>query len=104
MIIAGFLIIIFFYIKKTNDSSVKKMLLNQERHAKVVSIYLNREEHNFPYVEFSNGEKKIRDYPYEKGDSVSKKIGDSIEYIFRGDTILKHNFFDTARKNKALTN
>jgi hypothetical protein len=102
IILMGFLFIIIIYIKKTNDISVKKMLLDEEIYAKVLQIYHNRDEHNFKYVKFSNGENKIMDYPYKEGDSVSKKRGDSIEYIYRGNVILKQNLFETARKNKAL--
>lgn len=102
IILIGFLFIIIIYIKKTNDTSVKKMLLDHERHAKVIQIYHNRDEHNFEYVKFSNEENKIMDYPYKEGDSVSKKRGDSIEYIYRGNVVLKQNLFETARKNKAL--
>ncbi len=54
------------------------------------------------YVKFSNGSQKILEYPYKIGDSISKKKGDSIEYIFRKDSIIKYNLLEESRQNGLL--
>ncbi|KFF11691.1 hypothetical protein N6B72_16910 [Chryseobacterium soli] len=90
------------YLIVTSNSSIKKQLLSIERYTRVIEIYNNREEHNFLYVKYSNGTQKILEFPYQVGDSVSKKKGDSIEYIFRKDSIIENNFFEESRKNGYL--
>ncbi|UKB86102.1 hypothetical protein LF887_10895 [Chryseobacterium sp. MEBOG06] len=72
--------------------------MSLERYTRVIDIYNNRHEHNFLYVKFSNGSEKILEYPYKLGDSISKKRGDSIEYIFRKDSIIENNLFEESRK------
>lgn len=71
------------YLIVNSNQLVKEQLLSIERNAKVIEIYNNKKEHNFLYVKYSDGAQKILEYPYQVGDSVSKKKGDSIEYIFR---------------------
>lgn len=85
-----------------SNSDRKQKLLSIERYTKVIDIYNNRNEHNFLYVKFSNGSQKILEYPYKVGDSVSKRKGDSIEYIFRKDSIIENNLFEESRKNGLL--
>ncbi|SEH45597.1 hypothetical protein [Chryseobacterium culicis] len=91
-----------FYLNYNSTDLTKEQLLKINRHTKVIEIYINKNEHNFPYVKFSNGSEKIMETPYEIGDSISKKKGDSIEYIFRGDSIIKNNLFEVARRDKIL--
>jgi hypothetical protein len=95
-----FFIVIFliFFREKTN----KKSLIDYEMFAKVTNIYRDKYEHNFLFVKYSNGSVELFEYPYKIGDSISKKKGDSIEYIFRGDSIIKNNLFEVARRDKIL--
>ncbi|HCA07165.1 hypothetical protein [Chryseobacterium sp.] len=93
--------VIFYFVffrKKTTENS----LIDYEMHAKVIDIYRDRNEHNFLFVKYSNGLVELLDYPYKIGDSISKKKGDSIEYIFREHNIIKNNLFKVARKNGLL--
>jgi len=92
--------IIYLIINLNSDR--KQKLLSIERHTKVITIYNNEHEHNFMYVKFSNGSQKILEYPYKIGDSISKKKGDSIEYIFRKDSIIKYNLLEESRQNGLL--
>ncbi len=92
--------IIYLIINLNSDR--KQKLLSIERHTKVITIYNNKREHNFMYVKFSNGSQKILEYPYKIGDSISKKKGDSIEYIFRNDSIIKYNLLEESRQNGLL--
>jgi len=94
--IISFFIIYEYY---NGDKNVKKQLLNIENHSTVIDIYNNKEEHNFPYVKYSNGRRKILEFDYKIGDSISKSKGDSIEYIFRDGKIIKNNWFERYRKN-----
>ncbi|WP_343609483.1 hypothetical protein [Chryseobacterium oranimense] len=93
-----FIIILVIFLRKTTNDS----LLDYEISAKVTSIYRDRKEHNFLFVKYSNGSVELLDYPYKIGDSISKKKGDSIEYIFREDSVIQNNLFETARKEKTL--
>jgi len=96
-------IFIFFIILREyyygNDLRVKS-LLKEEYNLKVDSVYLNKEEHNFKYVAFSNGEKQSMNFGYEKNDSIVKKKGDSIEYIYRNGYVIKYNILDLLRDYK----
>lgn len=65
-------------------------------------MYANKNQHNLGYVRFSNGINEFLEYPYKVNDSISKKKGDSIEYIFRNHTIIKNNYLEQARKNGEL--
>ncbi|MBT2623426.1 hypothetical protein [Chryseobacterium sp. ISL-6] len=95
-LIIGFIAIYeYFY----GEENVKKQLLLIENHSTVVDIYNNREEHNFLYVKYSNGRKKILEFEYKIGDSISKSKGDSIEYIFRNGKIIKNNLFERHRES-----
>jgi hypothetical protein len=96
-----FLFTIIYLIINSNSEREQK-LLSIERYTRVIDIYNNRQEHNFLYVKFSNGSQKILEYPYKVGDSISKKRGDSIEYIFRKDSIIENNLFEEYRKNGLL--
>ena len=88
------------YVILTDTEATKKQLLSIDRHTKVIRIYKNEKEHNFLYVDFSNKNSKILEYPYLVGDSLSKNKGDSIEYIFRDGKILENNFLEAYRKKK----
>ncbi|AZA77616.1 hypothetical protein EG347_08855 [Chryseobacterium sp. G0186] len=90
------------YLVINSESDKKQSLLIINRHTRVVDIYPNKNQHNLGYVRFSNGINEFLDYPYKIGDSVSKNSGDSIEYIFRKDSIIKNNYFEEARKNGLL--
>ncbi|WP_131401697.1 hypothetical protein [Chryseobacterium sp. JM1] len=94
--------LIVFYLNYNSDNLTKEQLLKINRHTKVIDVYVNKNEHNFLYVKFSNGSEKIMETSYQIGDSISKNKGDSIEYIFRGDSIIQNNLFEIARKEKAL--
>jgi len=96
------LLFIIIYLIINSNSKRKQKLLSIERYTRVVDIYNNRHEHNFQYAKFSNGSQKILEYPYKVGDSISKKRGDSIEYIFRKDSIIENNLFEESRKNGLL--
>jgi hypothetical protein len=80
------------------DEIRKKMLLDERRNTTVVDIYRDRNEHNFTFVKYSNGKKELLDFQYKIGDSVSKKKGDSIEYIFRNKKIIKNNWLKNYQK------
>lgn len=75
----------------------KEELLHKEYNKKVDSIYVNKNEHNFTYVVYSDGKEEILDFNYLKNDSLSKKRGDSIEYIYRNNGILKNNLLESLR-------
>ncbi|WP_294284372.1 hypothetical protein [uncultured Chryseobacterium sp.] len=92
------IIIFVIFSRKTNRDS----LADYEIFAKVVDIYRDKNEHNFLFVKYSNGIVELLDYPYKIGDSISKKRGDSIEYIFRGDNIIQNNLFKKARNEKLI--
>lgn len=96
-----FLFTIIYLIINSNSEREQK-LLNVERYTKVVEIYPNKNQHNLGYVRFSNGVNEFLEYPYKVNDSISKKKGDSIEYIFRNDSIIKNNYLEEARKNGLL--
>lgn len=90
------------YLIINSNELVKEKILSIERNTKVIDIYNNKKEHNFLYVKYSNGTQKILEFSYQIGDSVSKKKGDSIEYIFRKDSIIKYNLFEESRKYGVL--
>ncbi|WP_263602877.1 hypothetical protein [Chryseobacterium sp. PET-29] len=96
------LLLTIMYLIINSNRLVKEKILAIERNARVVDIYNNKKEHNFLYVKYSNGNQKLLEYPYKLGDSVSKKKGDSIEYIFRKDSIIKNNLLEDSRKNGFL--
>ncbi|MFP3833290.1 hypothetical protein [Chryseobacterium sp. SIMBA_028] len=103
--ILSFICILLFtrvYLSINSNKLVKEEILSIERNAKVIDIYNNKKEHNFPYVKYSNGTQKILEFSYQIGDSVSKKKGDSIEYIFRKDSVIKSNLLEKARRNGIL--
>jgi len=90
------------YLIINSSSERKQKLLSIDRQTRVIEIYANRNQHNLGYVRFSNGVNEFLEYPYKVGDSISKKKGDSIEYIFRKDRIIENNFFEESRKNGYL--
>ncbi|MGE8434403.1 hypothetical protein [Chryseobacterium joostei] len=90
------------YLIINSNSEREQKLLNVERHTKVVEVYPNKNQHNFSYVKYSNGINELLEYPYKVGNSISKKKGDSIEYIFRNDSIIINNYLEEARKNGVL--
>lgn len=92
----------FVYLIVNSNTQIKQKLLNIERHTRVIEIYPNKAQHNLGFVRFSNGINEFLEYPYKIGDSISKKKGDSIEYIFRKDTIIENNYFEESRKNGFL--
>ncbi|STD06833.1 hypothetical protein [Chryseobacterium carnipullorum] len=102
LIFGSIVFLIIFYLNYNSDNLTKEQLLKINRHTKVIDVYVNKNEHNFLYVKFSNGSEKIMETSYHIGDSISKNKGDSIEYIFRGDSIIQNNLFETARKEKVL--
>lgn len=93
-----FISFIVIYINYNKKNIHKKEVLESFYNKTVDSVYVNKEEHNFIYVKFSDGTEESPQFNYKKNDSISKKKGDSIEYIFRKDSILKNNLFDTFRK------
>jgi len=96
----GFIIcVIIIYQYFYGEENVKKQLLHIENHSRVIDIYNNQKEHNFLFVKYSNGRKKILEFDYKIGDSISKNKGDSIEYIFRNGKIIENNLFDEYRRN-----
>lgn len=96
------LLFTIIYLIINSNADRKQKLLNIDRHTRVVEIYSNKDQHNLGYVRFSNGINEFLEYPYKVGDSISKKRGDSIEYIFRKDSIIKNNYFEESRKNGLL--
>ena len=98
LIFGTILLGIIIYIILTDNETTKNQILNLNRHTRVEKIYINVNEHNFTYVRFSNGKEKILEYPYEIGDSISKKKNDSIEYIFRNGNVIKYNMLEYYRK------
>lgn len=99
-----FLVVIigFLCIRESifGDEITKEALLNIERHTSVIGLYDNKEQHNAPYVKYSNGTSKILEFSYKLGDSISKNKGDSTEYIFRGQEIIKNNLLENYRNDK----
>lgn len=98
----GIFISTIAYLIINSNELLKQQLLSIERHTKVIAIYNNKNEHNFLYVKYSNGTQETLEYPYQIGDSVSKTKGDSIEYIFRKDSVIQNNFFEESRRNGKL--
>lgn len=96
-VIISFLII---YGYLYGENTKKEILLNIEKHTTVLDIYPNKEQHNMGYVNYSNGKNELLYFSYEIGDSISKNKGDSIEYIFRKDKIIKNNLLENYRNNK----
>ena len=90
--------IISIYTDYNRYELTKETLLNIEKHTRVMDIYINKEEHNFVYVKYSNGKQDLND-SYEIGDSLSKNKGDSIEYIFRKGKIIQNNLLENYRKS-----
>lgn len=100
-----FMIIILFvilYLVLSRKKRVEQSLLDYHLQTTVIDIYRDKNEHNFLFVKYSNGSVELLDYPYEIGDSISKKKGDSIEYIFRNGLLLKNNLIEKARENNLL--
>ncbi|GAA4162371.1 hypothetical protein GCM10022217_29660 [Chryseobacterium ginsenosidimutans] len=101
-LIVFFAILISFFIIREylyGDEITNKILLDSQIHSKVIRIYKNRDEHNFTFVKYSNGKEQLLDYPYQVGDSVSKNKGDSIEYVFRNNKVIKNNWLTSYLKN-----
>ncbi len=98
LIFVSLIIIVFIYKNNNRVNFTNASLLNMEKHTRVVDIYINKEEHNFIYVKYSNGKRESLDDPYQIGDSISKNKGDSIEYIFRNGKILENNLLEAYRK------
>lgn len=98
LVLAGAII----YQVINSDAERKHDLLSIERHTGVVDVYANKKQHNLGYVRFSNGRNEFLEYPYKIGYSISKKRGDSIEYIFRNGSIIQNNYLEEARKNGIL--
>ncbi|ASK32561.1 hypothetical protein CEY12_21820 [Chryseobacterium sp. T16E-39] len=84
----------YFY----GEKDTKRQILYWENHVKVIDIYNNKEQHNFPYVKYSNGKREPLEFSYKIGDSISKNKDDSIEYIFRNGEIIENNLFERYRK------
>ncbi len=93
------IVIISIYTDYNRYELTKETLLNIEKHTRVMDIYINKKEHNFVYVKYSNGKSESLDDPYKIGDSISKKRGDSIEYIFRKGKIIQNNLLENYRKS-----
>ena len=93
------IVIISIYTDYNRYELTKETLLNIEKHTRIMDIYINKEEHNFVYVKYSNGKSESLDDPYKIGDSISKKRGDSIEYIFRKGKIIQNNLLENYRKS-----
>lgn len=72
------------------DESVEN-ILKKEYIKKVDSVYVNKKEHNFKYVAYSNGQIESLDFSYNKNDSLVKKKYDSIEYVYRNGEVLQNN-------------
>jgi|GEM_PF-869963 len=102
LIFGSIVCLTIFYLNYNSNDLTKEKLLQINRHTKVIDIYVNKNEHNFLYVKFSNGSDKIMETRYKIGDSISKKRGDSIEYIYRGDSIIQNNLFEVAREEGML--
>ncbi|RXM50333.1 MULTISPECIES: hypothetical protein [unclassified Chryseobacterium] len=101
-VFVGIFVITILYLIINSNELVKRQLLSIERYTRVIDIYNNKKEHNFPYVKYSNGTQKVLGFSYQIGDSVSKSKGDSVEYIFRKDSIIVYNLFEESRKNGYL--
>ncbi|MFP3581661.1 hypothetical protein SB659_19055, partial [Arthrobacter sp. SIMBA_036] len=66
--ILSFICILLFtrvYLSINSNKLVKEEILSIERNAKVIDIYNNKKEHNFPYVKYSNGTQKILEFSYQ---------------------------------------
>ena len=99
LIFVSLIISVFFYINYNRVNLTYASLLEREKHTRVVDIYINKEEHNFIYVKYSNGKRESLDDPYQIGDSISKNKGDSIEYIFRKQEVIRNNLLENYRNN-----
>lgn len=99
--IAIILFIGFFILRQLlyGDAITRNILLNEKRNTTITEIYKDRNEHNFTFVKFSNGNKELLDFPYKIGDSLSKNKGDSIEYIFRNKKVIRNNWLKNYIKN-----
>lgn len=103
IILYGFILLcVITYLTVNSDDLTKKQILSIERNTRVIDIFRDKKNHNFPYVKFSNGKTIGLDEPYQVGDSISKKKGDSIEYIFRKDRIIKNNLLEEVRRDRGF--
>lgn len=107
LIIFGFIlgIIVFFtfaYMNYNDEQITKRNILNRERNDKIIDIFRVKKEHNYIYIRLAKGGISNYNNLYKIGDSLSKKRGDSIEYIFRGNNVIKNNLFEVARKQNFL--
>ncbi|MDW9378612.1 hypothetical protein [Chryseobacterium sp. JV558] len=102
LIFGSIVFLIIFYLNYNSDNQTKQRILEINRHEKVIDIYRDKNEHNFLFVKYSNGYVELLDYPYKIGDSISKNRGDSIEYIFRNDSVLKNNLIQQIRKYNSI--
>ncbi|PRB06169.1 hypothetical protein CQ046_03100 [Chryseobacterium sp. MYb7] len=98
LIFGSIVFLVIFYLSYNSNNLTKQQILEINRHEKVIDIYRDKNEHNFLFVKYSNGSVELLDYPYKIGDSISKNRGDSIEYIFRNDSVLKNNLIQQIRK------
>jgi hypothetical protein len=98
--ISVILFIGFFIFREViyGDEIKRDILLSEKRNATVIDIYNDKNEHNYTFVKFSNGNKELLEFPYQIGDSVSKSKGDSIEYIFRNKKVIKNNWLKNYKK------
>jgi hypothetical protein len=90
--------IIFIYDYFYGEDDQKKHLLYIENYSKVIEINIDKENHNSLYIKCSDGRRAPFHFDYKVGDSISKRKGDSIEYIFRDGKILENNLFKIFQK------
>ncbi|SMO77364.1 hypothetical protein SAMN06265171_106265 [Chryseobacterium rhizoplanae] len=102
LIFGSIVFITVFYLSYNAENLTKKVILDEKRHSRIISIFRAKEEHNFIYIKLSGGQIYNFNNLYRVGDSLSKSKGDSIEYIFRGDSIIKNNLFEVARREGTL--
>lgn len=60
------------YLIVNSNSSTKNQLLYVERYDRMIELYNNKQEHNFSYVKYSDGTRKILEFPYKIGTPYQK--------------------------------
>lgn len=86
-----FILITLIYNYFYADKHTKEDILNENYVRIVNSVYINKEEHNFLYVKYSDNTIESPNFHYNKNDSLVKRRGDSIEYIFRNQNVIENN-------------
>lgn len=99
LIFGAIVAIIVVYLQHNDEEISTKVILDKQRHSRIVRIFRVKEEHNYIYIKLSTGHIANFNKLYKVGDSLSKNKGDSIEYIFRNGEVIQNNLIENYRKS-----